>query len=64
VREGGIDWLLRRVAAFGCPLPLKWFRVVSRSGVIGDRYQFMVLAELVGVGQIIRYEGTLDCESI
>jgi len=63
-RNGGIDWSLRRVAVCGCPLPLKWFRVASRSGVKGDRYQFVVLAELAGVGRIIRYEGELDCESV
>jgi hypothetical protein len=63
-REGGIDWLLRGVSVLGCPLPLRWFRVVSRSGVHGTRYQFAVLAELGGVGRIIRYEGELDREPV
>jgi len=63
-REGGIDWLLRGVVILGCPLPLRWFRVASRSGVNGTRYQFVVLADLAGVGRIIRYEGDLDCESV
>jgi hypothetical protein len=63
-RDGGIDWVLRRVAALGCPLPLRWFRVASRSGVRAGRYQFLVLAELSGVGRIIRYEGELDSEAV
>ena len=63
-RAGGIDWKLRRVALLGCPLPVRWFHVVSRSQAKADSYHFEVDAEIVGVGPIIRYEGTLGCEPV
>jgi hypothetical protein len=63
-RAGGIDWVLRRVAFLGCPLPVRWFRVVSRSEARADCYHFAVEAELVGVGPVIRYEGALGCEPV
>ena len=63
-RDGGIDWDLKGVAVLGCPLPLKLFQVVSRSGASGGRYRFEVRAALAGVGPVIRYQGELDCESL
>jgi Domain of unknown function (DUF4166) len=63
-RAGGIDWTLRRVALLGCPLPVRWFRVVSRSDAHADFYHFEVAAQLIGVGLIIRYEGALRCEPV
>ncbi len=59
-RDGGIDWLLVRIAGLGCPLPRRLFRISTYSGVRRDRYQFMVDAALAGVGKLIRYEGELD----
>lgn len=63
-RAGGIDWILRRVVFLGCPLPVSWFHVVSRSQAIADSYHFEVDAALAGVGPIIRYEGVLRCEPV
>jgi hypothetical protein len=59
-RDGGIDWTLVRIAGLGIALPRQLFRIVTRSGVTNDRYAFQVTAALIGIGELIRYEGELD----
>jgi hypothetical protein len=59
-RDGGIDWTLVRIAGLGIPLPCRLFRIATRSGVTNDRYAFQVTAAVVGIGELIRYEGELD----
>nr|WP_329764879.1 DUF4166 domain-containing protein [Stenotrophomonas geniculata] len=61
-REGGIDWSVRRVWAFGLlPLPRRWFGGVRcREAWQGERYTFLVDVTLPWVGALIRYEGWLE----
>ncbi|OBU65614.1 hypothetical protein A9K58_13535 [Stenotrophomonas maltophilia] len=61
-REGGIDWSVRRVRAFGLiPLPARWFGGVRcREAWQGERYTFLVDVTLPWVGALIRYEGWLE----
>lgn len=61
-REGGIDWSVRRVWAFGLlPLPRRWFGGVRcREAWQGERYTFLVDVTLPWAGALIRYEGWLE----
>ncbi|MBN7850624.1 DUF4166 domain-containing protein [Stenotrophomonas maltophilia] len=61
-REGGIDWSVRRVWAFGLlPLPRRWFGGVRcREAWQGERYTFLVDVTLLWAGALIRYEGWLE----
>lgn len=61
-REGGIDWSVRRVWAFGLlPLPRRWFGGVRcREAWEGERYTFLVDVTLPWAGALIRYEGWLE----
>lgn len=61
-REGGIDWSVRRVWAFGCvPLPRRWFGGVRcREAWHEQRYTFLVDVTLPWAGALIRYEGWLE----
>jgi hypothetical protein len=61
-REGGIDWSVRRVWAFGLlPLPTRWFGGVRcREAWQGERYTFLVDVTLPWAGALIRYEGWLE----
>jgi Domain of unknown function (DUF4166) len=60
VRDGKLEWVLEHIAAFGIALPLKWFRIAATIKAQDGRYHFVVNAELIGVGRIVRYEGLLD----
>lgn len=61
-REGGIDWSVRRVWAFGLlPLPRRWYDGARcREAWQGERYTFLVDVTLPWVGALIRYEGWLE----
>jgi Domain of unknown function (DUF4166) len=59
-RGGGINWCLCGISAFGCSLPLSWFRIATYTGANRGRYCFDVYAELRGIGKLIRYQGELD----
>ncbi len=60
VRDGTLVWVLEHVAAFGMTLPLKWFRIAATIEARGGRYHFLVDAQLIRIGRIVRYEGLLD----
>lgn len=59
VREGGMNWYLRRVALLGLPLPRRLFHVQARVSAAAA-YRFFVAVGLAGIGEMIRYEGELD----
>jgi hypothetical protein len=58
-RDGGINWELLRIAFLGVPLPRRWFQVHARSEYCERGYRFSVAARVVGVGELIRYDGQL-----
>ena len=60
-REGGIDWIVRRVRVLGVlPLPVSWFsQVAARESADGDHYQFDVRAALPLAGLLVHYRGWL-----
>jgi hypothetical protein len=59
-RDGGMNWELLRIAFLGVSLPRRWFQVHARSECCERGYRFAVAASLVGIGELIRYEGQLQ----
>ncbi len=59
-RESGMDWELQRIAFLGVPLPLRLFKVQAGAQAVDHGYRFLVAAHVVGLGELIRYEGELD----
>ncbi len=56
----GFRWYVERFAAFGIPLPARWFRGVhAYSYSDAKNYRFLVHAELPIAGLLVRYEGWL-----
>jgi hypothetical protein len=60
VRDGGMDWYLRRISFLGLPLPRRLFRVVAQASATAKGYRFLVAVGLTGIGEMIRYEGELE----
>ena len=61
-RDGdAIDWSLRKVWAFGIPLPRACVgNVLSRSGCVDGRYTFTVDTRLPLIGRLVAYRGWLE----
>lgn len=61
-REGGIDWIVRRVRVLGLlPLPASWFsQVAARESADSDHYRFDVKAALPMAGLLVQYRGWLS----
>jgi Domain of unknown function (DUF4166) len=59
-RDAGMSWELQRIAFLGLPLPLRLFKVQAGAQSSGHAYRFLVAASVVGLGELIRYEGELD----
>jgi Domain of unknown function (DUF4166) len=59
-RDTGMSWELQRIAFLGLPLPLRLFKVQARAQSGERGYRFLVAASVVGLGELIRYEGELD----
>ena len=61
-REGGIDWIVRRVRVLGVlPLPVSWFsQVAARESADAERYHFDVRAALPLAGLLVHYRGWLS----
>ncbi len=59
-RDAGMSWELHRIAFLGLPLPLRLFSVQAGAQSDGHGYRFLVAASVVGLGELIRYEGRLD----
>jgi hypothetical protein len=57
VVERGVDWDFHSVRLVGVPLPRRWFLVQARSADSERGYHFVVAVRLVGVGELIRYDG-------
>jgi hypothetical protein len=57
----GLEWQVRRVWAFGIPLPLSFFGGVSARSFADAQgvYAFLFEASLPGIGLIVRYAGHL-----
>ncbi|MEO6078781.1 MAG: DUF4166 domain-containing protein [Steroidobacteraceae bacterium] len=58
--EGGMTWELRRITYLAIPLPRRCFNVQVRADSTGSAYRFFVAVRLMGLGELIRYEGELD----
>jgi hypothetical protein len=59
-RDGGMNWQLLRISACGLPLPRRWFEVYARSEWCERGYRFSVAVRVVGVGELICYDGQLQ----
>jgi hypothetical protein len=59
-RDRGVNWELQRIALLGVPLPSSWFQVHARAEGCERGYRFSVAARVVGLGELIRYDGQLQ----
>jgi hypothetical protein len=55
----GVEWELQRVALLGVRLPRRLFAVVARCENCADGYRFTVRESVLGLGELIAYDGVL-----
>jgi hypothetical protein len=61
--QGAMHWKLQRIAFLGLPLPRSCFQVQARAGATARGYHFFVAVAVLGLGELVCYEGDLDVSS-
>jgi Domain of unknown function (DUF4166) len=59
-QAGAMVWNMERIAFLGIGLPQQWFRVMAGATPVAGNYRFDVSVDIVGLGELIRYEGLLE----